>query len=48
MDDVIIQSQDEEKDIENLKRLLTICAEYALNINFKKCQFLKVYPFVKL
>lgn len=41
IDDVIIPSRDEDEGIKNLKEVLNVASEYGLEINKKKCQFLK-------
>lgn len=41
MDDLIIPARDDDDAIEKLKRTLKVAAEYGLEINFAKCQFLK-------
>jgi len=41
MDDIIVPSKDEEEGLEKLKRVFKVAEEYGLEINFKKCQFLK-------
>jgi len=41
LDNLIISSRDEEKALANLKKALTIAAERGLEINWKKCAFLK-------
>jgi ribonuclease HI len=41
MDDFIIPARTEEEGLEKLKRVLARAKEYGLEINFKKCQFLK-------
>ncbi|GBN43865.1 Transposon Tf2-9 polyprotein [Araneus ventricosus] len=41
MDDFIIPARDEIQGLEKLKRVLRVASEYGLEINFKKCQFLK-------
>ncbi|GBM38094.1 Retrovirus-related Pol polyprotein from transposon 17.6 [Araneus ventricosus] len=41
MDDFIIPARDEIQGLEKLKRVSRVASEYRLEINFKKCQFLK-------
>ncbi|GBN32456.1 Retrovirus-related Pol polyprotein from transposon 17.6 [Araneus ventricosus] len=41
MNDFIIPARDEIQGLEKLKRVLKVASEYGLEINFKKCQFLK-------
>lgn len=41
MDDLIIPSRDEDQALERLQMVLDRSKEYGLEINFKKCQFLK-------
>ncbi|MFX9158074.1 reverse transcriptase domain-containing protein, partial [Acinetobacter baumannii] len=41
MDDIIIPSENEEEGVRKLKRVLQIASNYGLEINTKKCQFLK-------
>ncbi|XP_053964372.1 uncharacterized protein LOC128867288 [Anastrepha ludens] len=41
MDDVIIPAQNEESALKNLEEVMQVCKDYGLDINFKKCQFLK-------
>lgn len=41
MDDVIIPAADESEGLERLKRFLAVAEKYGININWKKCQFLK-------
>lgn len=41
IDDVIIPADDEEQAIQRLEEVLNLCRDYGLEINFKKCQFLK-------
>lgn len=40
-DDFIIPTHTEVGGLEKLKRVLAVAKEYGLEINFKKCQFLK-------
>ncbi|GFU02861.1 transposon Tf2-6 polyprotein [Nephila pilipes] len=41
VDDFIIPARNEEEGVEKLKLVLEVTKEYELEINFKKCQFLK-------
>ncbi|GFT68544.1 retrovirus-related Pol polyprotein from transposon 17.6 [Trichonephila clavipes] len=41
MDDLIIPSADEEEGLRNLRTVLEVASKYGLEIQFKKCQFLK-------
>ncbi|GBN16909.1 Retrovirus-related Pol polyprotein from transposon 297 [Araneus ventricosus] len=41
MDDFITSARDEIQGLEKHKRVLKVASEYGLEINFKKCQFLK-------
>lgn len=41
MDDIIIPSQDEDERVEKLRRVLNVASDFGLELNFKKCQFLK-------
>lgn len=41
MDDLIIPARDDDDAIEKLKRTLKVAAEFGLEMNFAKCQFLK-------
>lgn len=41
IDDIIIPAKDEEEALINLKRVLDLSRDYGLDINIKKCNFLK-------
>ncbi|GFT61271.1 retrovirus-related Pol polyprotein from transposon 17.6 [Trichonephila clavipes] len=41
MDDLIISSADEEEGLRKLRNVLEVASKYGLEIQFKKCQFLK-------
>ncbi|GBM17776.1 hypothetical protein AVEN_99656-1 [Araneus ventricosus] len=41
LDDILIPAQSESEGLEKLKRVLKAAADNGLEINFKKCQFLK-------
>lgn len=40
-DDVIVLAKNIEEALDRLKIVLNLCSEYGLEINFKKCQFMK-------
>lgn len=41
VDDVIIPAKNEEEAVQNLKEVIETCKEYGLELNMKKCNFLK-------
>ncbi|GBM03260.1 Retrovirus-related Pol polyprotein from transposon 297 [Araneus ventricosus] len=41
LDDLVISSENETQGIERLQRVLKTASEYGLELNIKKCQFLK-------
>ncbi|XP_017484587.1 PREDICTED: uncharacterized protein LOC108373235, partial [Rhagoletis zephyria] len=41
VDDVIIPATNEEEAVQNLKEVIEACEEYGLELNMKKCNFLK-------
>lgn len=41
VDDVIIPGKDENDAVANLKEVIKACEDYGLELNFKKCSFLK-------
>lgn len=41
MDDLVIASITETENLEKLKRVLEVAANYGLNIKYSKCQFIQ-------
>lgn len=41
LDDIIVPSADEEEGVQKLKKIFQVAADYGLQFNFKKCNFLQ-------
>ena len=41
IDGIIVTAKTEDEAVENLSQVFELCKDYGLEINFKKCKFLK-------